>query len=146
MKLPVCCRDFPTNKRISEVQAVRDKLFVRRHMLRSASSTPFTSLGCTWAADCQTSLQSSAYVGSSRQDDGSEYVASGFVNTVLDGAIGGLRFGGSPSQAASANLAFSHTEATPGSKQQECLVHTLADMRPAEDVPVYVMLPLDTVS
>lgn len=71
------------------------------------------------------------------------------VSAYLSSSSGLCRTG-----AAADQLAFTHAGLqTPlaqldssSAKAQQSMAHSLADMRPAEDIPVYVMLPLDTVS
>lgn len=71
----------------------------------------------------------------------SAYIASEYCRPLLLGPVPTHGYAGDTGLAGG-----SCTAAETMSNVRECLAHSLTDMRPAENVPVYVMLPLDTVS
>eukprot|EP00878_Enallax_costatus_P020644 GHUV01021831.1.p1 GENE.GHUV01021831.1~~GHUV01021831.1.p1 ORF type:complete len:177 (-),score=18.47 GHUV01021831.1:570-1100(-) len=148
MKLPVCCSDVSTNQRSSKALAVRDKQFLGCHMLHSRTSKPLSALGCTWLADCQTTSQTEAFTPAA-SDSGkgvSAYIASEYCRPLLLGTVTTLGCNGDTGPGVSECAGATHAAGGTVSSVQECLAHSLTDMRPAEDIPVFVMLPLDTVS
>lgn len=147
MRLPACCRDFSTNQRSSKAPAVRDRHHNRYLMYHSSTTNSLNALGSTWVANLQSS-QSGAHApaGSKYSNVICEYVASEYCKPLLVSAVVGQPFSGEGPQQFSGNVLASHGDAAAACMPQQYMAHSLADMRPAEDIPVYVMLPLDTVS
>lgn len=148
MRLPACCRDLATNEHRSVACAASFSKHNRPHMIHSSTSGSSNVIGCAWAAGCQSKGQSGGYmpIGNVNQNVIISSVGPAYCCSMLGSSLTGQACDGSVPQEVSTATAAQQCSQKAAFKQQGSMMETLVDMRPAEDIPVYVMLPLDTVS